>query len=105
MAYTEETYPILAAQGGEFITLNPNLIPPTHAKRLRNLTLENDLWETEPGTRKLNDVAITGGPTIGTLVHFSPAPGVDRLIATGRDGTLWKSDDDGVTWTQLTPAV
>ncbi len=101
MSYAGLTRPIRAAQGGEYVTQNPNAVRPVFVQRLRNCTLVNDLWETEPGTRKLNAAAITGAPIIGTVVQFFPQPAVERLIACGRDGTIWKSEDGGASYALL----
>jgi hypothetical protein len=99
MGYKELLLPQRAGQGGEYATLNPNAVSPTFLKALINCTLENDLWETEYGTRLMNAIAITGTPTIGTVFQFFPQPGVSRIVACGRDGTVWVSTDDGVTFT------
>lgn len=101
MSYTELVRTIRAGRGGEFVSKNPDAISPVYLKSFINCTLENDAWETEKGTRKLNSVAITGAPTIGTVFQYFPTPGQARLVCCGRDGTIWKSSDDGIGWTLL----
>src|SRR2546422_625421 len=104
MGYDQLVRPVRAGQGGEFSTLNPNqvnLAGPAFMKQLINCTLENDLWETEPGTFRMNPMSNLGGATVGTLFQFFPFPGVPRLIACGRDGTVWKSGDDGKNWRRI----
>jgi len=101
MSYTELVRPIRAGRGGEYITKNSDAIAPMFLQALVNCTLENDAWETELGTRRLNTNPIGSGPIIGTVVQYVPSPGVMRLIACGRDGTVWKSSDEGMTWTLL----
>ena len=105
MSYTELVRPVRAGRGGEFISKNPDAISSMYVKSLINCTLENDSWETEKGTRKLNSVAITGAPTIGTVFQYFPTPGQARLVCCGRDGTIWKSADDGVTWVLLSSGL
>jgi len=101
MSYTQLIQPILAARGGEFVTSNINSVSPIFLRRARNLRLDNDLWETELGTRKLNASALSGAPVVGTIVQYFPSEGVERIIVCGRDGTIWKSEDGGGSYTQI----
>lgn len=112
MGYKELLVPQRAGQGGEYATLNPNAVNlggPTFLKGLINCTLENDLWETEPGTRQMITSPLPGAPLVGTIRQYFPYPAVSRMVACGRDGTIWVSQDDGRTYvalvTGLTPGV
>lgn len=105
MSYKGLVQPILAARGGEFVTGNINSVSPIFLRRARNLRLDNDLWETELGTRLLNASAVSGSPVVGTLHQYMPVEGVERLILCGRDGTIWKSEDGGGSYTQLTSGL
>ena len=105
MGYDQLIRPQRAAQGGEYATKNPNAVSPVFMKRLLNIAIENDVWETEPGTVQMNDFPIAYLPTIGTVVQFFPESGVSRIVACGRNGTVWISSDDGKTFTLLSSAL
>ena len=115
MSYTELVRPIRAGRGGEYISKNSDAIAPMFLQVLKNCTVENDAWETEPGARRLNVEIIGGaigdtpesGPpgAIGTIIQYDPSPGVVRLIAVDRRGRVWKSSDHGVSWAMLSSAL
>jgi hypothetical protein len=84
-----------AAQGGEFYSRNPDAVPALYLKQYLNATLEHDAWETEPGTRIL---AGTITEHVGTLLQWTPKAGLNRMIAIGRGGTIFKSSDEGKSW-------
>lgn len=87
-----------AGQGGEFISRNPDAIPPTYLKQFSNCTFEHDAWETEPGARLLEG---TIPEQVGTLVQWTPKPGLYRMIAVGRGGSVFKSSDNGSSWQMI----
>jgi hypothetical protein len=104
MGYKELLVPQRAGQGAEYATLNPNAVNlggPSFVKHLINCTLENDLWETEPGTRQMITDPLPGAPVIGTVRQYFPYPAVSRMVACGRDGTIWVSQDDGRVYEQV----
>jgi len=105
MGYDQLMRPQRAGQGGEYATLNPNAVSPAFLKSLLNCALENDLWETEPGTVQMNEFPIASLPTIGTVFQFFPESGVSRIVACGRDGTVWISTDDGKSFTLASSAL
>lgn len=84
-----------AGQGGMYVSRNPDAIPPSFMRELRNCSLENDAWETEPGATALG--ANLGTP-VAMLTQWTPVPGVYRLIAVGKNGTVYRSADAGETW-------
>lgn len=105
MGYDQLMRPQRAGQGAEYATLNPNAVSPAFLKTLLNCAIENDLWETEPGAVQMNTLPLLASPTVGTVVQFAPEPGVSRIIACGRNGTVWVSTDEGTTFTLLSSAL
>jgi hypothetical protein len=84
--------------------MNPNAVNvagPKFLKALINCTLENDLWETEPGTRMMVEFPLQDSPVVGTIHQYFPYPDTSRMVACGRDGTIHISQDDGRTYMRL----
>ena len=64
---------------------------------------QDGVWETRGGTDYYG-AAISGASTIDGATEFVTSTGDREIIAVG-GGKVWKSDDDGSTWSEITGAT
>jgi len=93
--------------GGIQSDLPQSRIAPTKLIEARNVTLTNGYCEKAPGSKRWNqvnqfsgDTAISGG--IAAFSEYFPQVGVQRVIALGKDGNLYKFNN-AFERVQLTP--
>lgn len=76
--------------------------PITDLRYCENLTFEDDTWQKEGGADKINDTAITDGPTIVGLHDFWVSSTSQKTIAATSDGKIVTVDSGGIDATLKT---
>ena len=90
---------------GTVTLLDEARVAPSMATESVNLIQSQDgLWSQRWG-RNYYGVAISGETTISGVAEYVTAAGKRELIAVGGTGTIYRSQNDGVTWASLTGAT
>lgn len=74
---------------------------------LNMLQVKEGVWRTRPGSG-VYGAAIPGIDKIETACQYVPLSGNRQIIAIAKVGSysyLYKSTDDGLTWTQVSPSI